>query len=54
MRWVLRTPGLQTMVGREVALLGFKGRKTGRSYTIPVSYQRDGDTVTVVTKKLRK
>lgn len=54
MKWVLHTPGLQTMVGGQVALLGFTGRKTGRSYTIPVSYQRDGDTVNVVTKKLRK
>lgn len=53
MRWALNTPGLQAMVGREVALLGFTGRKTGQSYTIPVSYQRDGDRVTVVTKKLR-
>lgn len=53
MKWALRTPGLQAMVGREVALLSFTGRKTGQSYTIPVSYQREGDTVTVVTKKLR-
>lgn len=53
MKWALNTPGLQAMLGREVALLGFTGRKTRQSYTIPVSYQRDGDTVTVVTKKLR-
>ncbi len=53
MSWALRTPGLQTMVGREVALLSFIGRNTGQSYTIPVSYQREGDMVTVVTKKLR-
>ena len=53
MKWVLRTPGLQRKVGSEVALLGFTGRKTGQPYTIPVSYQRDGDAVTVVTKKLR-
>lgn len=54
MKWVLHTPGLRAMVGREVALLGFTGRRTGQNYTIPVSYQRDGDTVTVVTKKVRK
>ena len=52
MRWALTTPGLQSWVGRGVALLGFTGRKTSQSYTIPVSYQREGDTVTVVTKKL--
>lgn len=53
MKWALTTPGLQAMVGREVGLLSFTGRKSGRIYTIPVSYQRDGDTVTLVTKKLR-
>ncbi len=53
MKWMLSTPGLQGLVGREVALLGFRGRKSGKAYTIPVSYQRDGTTVTVVTKKVR-
>lgn len=54
MKWALTTPGLQAWVGRQVALLGFSGRRSGQSYTIPVSYQRDGDTVTVVTKKVRR
>lgn len=53
MKWVLSTPGLQRMVGREVALLGYTGHKTGERYTIPVSYQRERDTVTVVTKRRR-
>ncbi|MGH8949276.1 MAG: nitroreductase/quinone reductase family protein, partial [Acidimicrobiia bacterium] len=54
MRWAVTTPGLQAMVGQGVALLGFDGRKTGRRYTIPVSYHRDDDIVTVVTKRQRK
>jgi hypothetical protein len=53
MRWALTTPGIQAMVGQGVALLTFTGRKTGKVYTIPVSYHRDDDTVTVVTKKVR-
>jgi hypothetical protein len=36
-----------------VALLGFTGHKTGNSYTIPVSYYREGDIVTVITKRQR-
>jgi hypothetical protein len=53
MKWGLSTPGIQAMVGRDVALLTFTGRKTGTTYTIPVSYHREDDTVTVVTKRVR-
>jgi F420H(2)-dependent quinone reductase len=53
MKWMLTTPGIQAMVGQGVALLTFTGSKTGRTYTIPVSYQRDDDTVTVITKRAR-
>jgi hypothetical protein len=54
MRWALRTPGVQRMVGQGVALLGFDGRRTGTRYSIPVSYDRRGDIVTVITKRQRK
>lgn len=53
MKWALTAPGLQRMVGEGVALLTFTGHRTGKSYTIPVSYHRDGDTVTVITKRQR-
>ena len=53
MRWALNTPGIQAMVGQGVALLIFDGRRTGKPYTIPVSYHREGDVVTVVTKRRR-
>lgn len=54
MKWALTAPGIQKMVGQGVALLAFKGRRTGKSYTIPVSYHRDGDVVTIVTKRQRE
>lgn len=54
MRWALTTPGLQGMVGQGVALLEFDGRRTGHRYTIPVSYDRDGETVTIITKRQRR
>ena len=54
MKWALNTPGLQAMVGQGVALLTFSGRKTGKTYAIPVSYHREDDTVTVVTKRARR
>lgn len=53
MRRMLRTPGLQRMIGQGVALMTVTGRKTGREYVIPVSYYRDGDTVLVLTKRFR-
>ena len=39
--------------GEGVALLTFNGRKTGKTYTIPVSYHQEDDTVTVITKRVR-
>lgn len=54
MKWALTTPGLQGMIGQGVALLSFTGRKTGKHYTIPVSYQREDDIVTVITKRQRR
>jgi len=53
MKWALTAPGLERMIGQGVALLTFTGRKTGQKYTIPVSYQRDDDTVTIITKRVR-
>jgi len=54
MKWALTAPGIQNMVGQSVALLSFKGRKTGKVYTIPVSYDRQDDIVTLITKRQRK
>ena len=54
MKWALTTPGIQSMVGQGVALLSFEGRKTGKLYTIPVSYHRQDDIVTIITKRQRR
>ena len=54
MKWALTTPVLQSMVGKGVALLTFTGRRSGKTYTVPVSYHQEGDLVTVITKRQRK
>jgi hypothetical protein len=54
MKWALTTRVFQGWVGQGVALLTFTGRRTGKSYTIPVSYHREEDTVTVITKRVRR
>jgi deazaflavin-dependent oxidoreductase (nitroreductase family) len=53
MKVMLRAPGLQRLLGKGLALLTFTGRRSGKRYTIPVSYARSGGGVLVVTKKLR-
>ena len=50
---LLRTPGVQSWIGNAIALLTVTGRRTGKSYTTPVTYYREGDTVIVITKKFR-
>ncbi len=53
MRLMLRTPLLERWIGKQVALLSFTGRRSGTPYTIPVSYDRTGDTVLMITKLFR-
>jgi hypothetical protein len=53
MKWALHTPPFEHWVGKEVAVLTFTGRRTGKTYTTPVSYHREGDLVTLVTKRQR-
>jgi deazaflavin-dependent oxidoreductase (nitroreductase family) len=48
MTLVLSSP-LHGLVSKSVMLITFTGRKSGKSYTTPVSYARDGDTVTAFT-----
>lgn len=53
MKLMLRTPGLQRWLGRQVALITLTGRRTGRRYTTPITYARTGDTVAALTRKSR-
>ena len=45
-RAVLGSP-LHPLLSRSLALITVTGRRTGRRYTFPVGYRRDGDRVTV-------
>jgi len=53
MKLFLKTPLLQNGIGKQLALLSFTGRRTGRKYTIPLSYSRDGNDVLLLTRKRR-
>jgi deazaflavin-dependent oxidoreductase (nitroreductase family) len=48
MKFVLRSP-LHGIVSRSVLLVTFTGRKSGKSYTTPVSYSQAGSQVTIFT-----
>jgi deazaflavin-dependent oxidoreductase (nitroreductase family) len=48
MKFVLRSP-VHAMVSKTVLLITFTGRKTGKTYTTPVSYSQFDDQVYVFT-----
>jgi deazaflavin-dependent oxidoreductase (nitroreductase family) len=49
---LLRSP-LHGLVSKHAMLITVSGRKSGRLYTTPVNYVRDGDTITVVSRPNR-
>lgn len=48
--WLLRSP-LHRLASWGLVLLHVTGRRTGRRYWIPVGYQQDGDTLTVLVSR---
>jgi deazaflavin-dependent oxidoreductase (nitroreductase family) len=54
MSTMLRLPVLHRMLSGSMLLITFTGRKSGKTYTTPVSYVQDGQTVYILTKRFRK
>lgn len=50
---ILRSP-FHWLLSRGLLLITVTGRKTGRRYTIPVGYQRDGETLDVMVSEARR
>jgi len=48
MKFVLRSP-IHGAVSKFTLLISFNGRKSGKTYTTPVSYSQNGDQVTIFT-----
>ena len=48
MKFVLRSP-LHRMVSKYLTLITFTGRKSGKTYTTPVSYYQQNNEVTIFT-----
>ena len=51
-RAVLRSP-LHRLLGRSLLLLAYTGRRSGRSYVLPVVYARAGDDLVIVAGEHR-
>jgi len=50
---LLRSP-LHWPLSTSLVLVTVTGRRTGRRYTFPVGYQRDGETLTVMVSEARR
>jgi len=48
MKFILSSP-LHGLVSSSVLLITFTGRKSGKTYTTPVSYSQSGDQITIFT-----
>jgi deazaflavin-dependent oxidoreductase (nitroreductase family) len=51
--WLLRSP-MHRLLDAGLMLVTVTGRRSGRRYTIPVGYQREGDSVRVLVSKARR
>ena len=47
---LLHSP-LHSLMDKSTILITFTGRKSGKTYTIPVSYVRDGDTLMMISQR---
>lgn len=48
--WLLRSP-FHSLIDKSTVLITFTGRKSGKTYTIPISYVRDGDTLMMISRR---
>jgi hypothetical protein len=44
---VARTPWLGRLVNRNIAMLSYTGRRSGRRFSIPVAYRRSGEDLII-------
>ena len=44
---VTTSPRLGRLVNRNIAMLGYTGRRSGRSFSIPVAYRHTGEAVII-------
>lgn len=48
MRWILSSPLLHKLASKNVLLIAFTGKKSGKHYTTPVEYLQEGQTIWIM------
>jgi deazaflavin-dependent oxidoreductase (nitroreductase family) len=48
--WLLRSP-LHSLMDKSTILVTITGRKSGKKYTFPISFMRDGDTLLMISQR---
>lgn len=51
---LLRVPGVRSVLGNGFLIITVTGAKTGKRYTTPVQYVRDGDRLLVLSQRMRR
>ena len=51
---ILRLPVLHHLLSKMMLVITFTGKKSGKTYVTPVGYYREGNRVTILTKRFRK
>jgi F420H(2)-dependent quinone reductase len=46
---ILRSP-FHKLLSRNLLLISFAGRRSGKTYTVPVNYARDGEAIVIVSQ----
>ena len=44
---IANSPRLGRLLGRNITMISYTGRRSGRSFTIPVAYRRRGDEIEI-------
>lgn len=52
MRWLLRSP-LHFIVSQNMMLMTYTGRKSGKTYTVPMNYLENGDRLSTISSRDR-
>jgi deazaflavin-dependent oxidoreductase (nitroreductase family) len=52
MKTILRSP-LYPLMGKNVAVISVTGKRSGKVYSLPVNFQRDGEDVWIVSRRNR-
>ena len=52
MSWILRSP-LHKVLSKSTLLITLSGRKSGKLYTLPVNYVREGDILWITSQRQR-